>query len=303
LNTSSDFNSKSILPSLRGSPNPLVFSYVSDADRTYWLAPGQSTIPPGRTPIVLGSWTPTAADIDVFKSVDGWEFEQDVSQDLHVCVLAQCDGSLPPSSDGTANDGKVGDWADLALASTSFCADIHHAQLNTTLHRTLSKNALTLPFYAGIGPQKREQGGTTKVFLREEAFEPQADHGLVEMIRRAGLGGLPIQPAIVPARVAGIARFRSAAKRIEQRAEEITHEVLEHLRGRWAEEDDESNPGTPRNVLTLQLAPGELLPLLMKVAFDKDDPLGTVHVFDVIQLNQDGTRGGFRLATIHTPAE
>jgi hypothetical protein len=55
--------------------------------------------------------------------------------------------------------------------------------------------------------------------------------------------------------------------------------------------------------LTLHLAPGELQPLLLKVALDKDDPLGAVHVFDVIQLDQDGTRGGFRLATIHTPAE
>jgi len=42
---------------------------------------------------------------------------------------------------------------------------------------------------------------------------------------------------------------------------------------------------------------------MLKVALDKDDLLGAVHVFDVIQLNQEGTRGGFRLATIHTHAE
>jgi hypothetical protein len=101
------------------------------------------------------------------------------------------------------------------------------------------------------------------------------------MIGRAGLDGLPIQPAPVPARVAGIARFPGVGERIEQKAEEIVKEAregLEHLRGHWADQDDESDPGTPRNVLTLNLAPGELQPLLLKVALDKDDPLGAVHV-------------------------
>jgi hypothetical protein len=53
------------------------------------------------------------------------------------------------------------------------------------------------------------------VFLREQLFDPQTDQGLVEMIRRAGLDRLPIQAALVPARVAGIARARSVAARIE----------------------------------------------------------------------------------------
>jgi len=87
-----------------------------------------------------------------------------------------------------------------------------------------------------------------KVFLREQVFEPQADQSLVGMIRRAALDGLPIQPAPVPARVAGIARFRGVGERIEQKPEEIVKEAregLEHLRGHWANQDDERNPGTP----------------------------------------------------------
>jgi hypothetical protein len=99
---------------------------------------------------------------------------------------------------------------------------------------------------------------------------------------------------------------RSVVGRIEQKVEEIVDEgceVLEHLRGHWSDEDDESDPGTPRNVVALRFAPGELQRLQLKVALDKEEPLGAVHVFDVVQLNQDGTRGGFRLATINTPAE
>ena len=41
-------------------------------------------------------------------------------------------------------------WDDATLGNVNFCADLHHAKLNTTLDRILSKNAFTLPFYGGI---------------------------------------------------------------------------------------------------------------------------------------------------------
>jgi hypothetical protein len=324
LNTHPGFDPRLILPSLRHS-GPLVWKNPGGGN--YDLGTGQGTEPPSHSYIVLGPWAPTANDVDFYKHIPGVAFglpsflypPGDLStRDLHVCVYANCNGSVgKPPPDEPKDDEKDGDaladiaaW-DKALAggTSSFCVDRHHGQLNTTLARTLNKNLLTLQFYSGVPRQPKEGGdgmSIAKVFLREQVFEPRADQGLTEMIKCAGLDGLPIQPALVPARVAGIARFRSVAERIEQKAEEIVdeaREALEHLRGHWADEDDASDPGTPRNVLTVQLVPGELQPLLMKVAFDKDDPLGTVHVFDVIQLNQDGTRGGFRLATIQTPAE
>lgn len=293
LNTIHGFNTDSILPSLAVSPNKLSFE-------------GPDLITSSTQDYTLGPWTPTQEDGDYLAGLRGAVFDKTIDGiDLHVCVFAVCTGQqLNGTSDGTfPNWGVVGD---------KFCTDRHHGQLNTTLHRTQNKLTATVAFFAGLGPGRGGGGGggggggNAKVFLREQVFDPQAHQGLVEMIRLAGLVDLPIQPAPVPARVAGIARFRSVGERIEQKAEEIldeAREVLEHLRGHWADEDDEGDPGTPRNVVTLQLAPGELKPLLLKVAFDKDDPLGAVHVFDVVQLNQDGTRGGFRLATINTPAE
>lgn len=301
LNTSHDFNPNLILPSLK-TLNPLnLINSAKDKSGAGQIAPGGRSNPPGDPSggpfIIVGRFTPTDADLAFLASVPGAAFEG-TNRDLHCCVLANCVGSAPPSDDTTLiTEGAIVDWATaLGLGSMGFCSDTHHAQFNTTLARTLNNNSLTVKFFAGVGPQKREDG-PTKVFLREQVFEPQADQGLVEMIRRAGLDGLPIQPALVPARVAGIARFKAEGIVEEAR------EALEHLRGHWADEDDESDSGTPRNVLRLQLAPGEVQPLLVKVAFDRDDPLGAVHVFDVIQLNEDGTRGGFRLATIHTPAE
>jgi hypothetical protein len=289
LNTLHSFNKDSILPSLKIS-NPLSFGPAE-----VLIAPGESY------KITLGPWTPTENDIAYFDTVKGAEFQELTNKrDLHACIFANCAGSFPQSN--VLHDGyPIGNWAD--VINPNFCADKHHGQLATMLHRTFNHNVLAIPFYAGVAGGG--QGGVGKVVLREPVFNPQADQGLVEMIGLAGLCSLPIQPALVPARVAGIARFRSIVDRIEQKAEKITDEALEaleHLRRNWAYEDDESDPGTPRNVVTLQLAPGELLPLLLKVAFDKDDPLGAVHVFDVVQINEDGTQGGFRLATINTPS-
>jgi hypothetical protein len=83
------------------------------------------------------------------------------------------------------------------------------------------------PVITPVGPRS-----SSELRLREPVFDPQAHRGVVEMIRLAGLGHLPIQPALLPARVAGIARFRSVVKRIEQKVEEIVdegREVFEHL--------------------------------------------------------------------------
>jgi hypothetical protein len=105
--------------------------------------------------------------------------------------------------------------------------------------------------------------------------------------------------------VAGLARFRGIEERAKEKIAEVAGEVregVEHLFGHWAYEDDEKDPATPRNVLTLEFTGRALHPLLLKVAVDKDDPIGAVHIFEVIQANTGGTQGGFRLATVHAPA-
>jgi hypothetical protein len=300
LNTMNHFTADTILPSLRP---PFVNPLVVRNDKSPF--PDDLTIAPaGSIVVTLGPWTPTGFDLDYFDNT-GTFLDPKSKKDLHACVFAFCNGSWPPPSDDTTPgnfDGTAVNWA--TFDDYTFCADQHHGQHNTTLHRTLNQSALTVPFYAGIAGGR--DGDIAKVFQRERAFDPQVHRDLVEMISLAGLDSLPIQPALLPARVAGIARFRSTVERIDQKVEEIVNEAreaLEHLQGHWADEDEESDPGTPRNVVTLQLAPGKLQPLLLKVALDKDDPLGAVHVFDVVQLNKDGTRGGFRLATINTPAE
>lgn len=293
-NTMHGFNSASILPSLQSS-NGLSW------DNTFPF-PNDVVIPPGgTTTISLPSWTPQASDIHYFDNVLGAAFENITKTSLHACIFANCLGSFPPVQTGqVTDDGALVTWSNAVVGN--FCADTHHGQHNISLHRLATQRHITIPFYAGLAGER--EVANAKIFLREVAFDPIGDRALIDIIHRAGFGALPLQPAPVPARVAGLARFRSATERVKEEVSEVVEEIkegVEHLLGHWAYEDDENDPQTPRSVLTLNLTVNALHPLLLKVAVDKDDPVGAIHVFDVIQANSDGTRGGFRLVTINAP--
>ncbi len=293
-NTTHGFNSASILPSLQ-SGNGLTWDNV-------FPFPNDVVIPPGgTTTISLPSWTPQASDIHHFDNVPGAAFENITKTNLHACIFANCSGSWPPVQTGqVTDDGALVTWSSAVVGN--FCADTHHGQHNTSLHRLANQRSITIPFYAGLAGEF--EGGSAEIFLREIVFDPIADPALMDMIQRAGFGALPLQPAPLPARVAGLARFRSVLERVEEKVEEVADEVkegIEHLLGNKPYEDDEDDLQVLQSVLTLGLNANELHPLLLKVAVDKDDPVGAIHVFDVVQANSDGTRGGFRLATINAP--
>ncbi len=293
FNTLHSFNSTSILPSLT-SGNGLNWDNV-------FPFPTDVVIPAGGSFTVPLNWTPQTGDIHHFDNVAGAAFENITKTSLHACIFANCSGSFPPVMTGAVtDDGTALSWNSAAFGT--FCTDTHHGQHNVSLHRLASQLHIAIPFYAGLAGGRKS--GIAKVFLREATFNPRTDPELLDMIQRAGLGALPIQPAPTPARVAGLTRFRGAMQRLEEGLSEAAGEIkegVEHLMGHWADEDDENDPQTPRNVLTLDLSPNSLMPLLLKVAVDKGDPVGAVHVFDVVQSNSDGTRGGFRLATINAP--
>jgi hypothetical protein len=293
-NTMHGFNSASILPSLQ-SGNGLSWDNV-------FPFPNDVVLPPnGTTTISLPSWTPQASDIHHFDNVPGAAFENITKTSLHCCIFANCLGSFPPVNTGAVtDDGALVTWSNAVVGN--FCADTHHGQHNISLHRLVNQRRITIPFYAGLAGER--EIGSANVFLREIIFDPRTDAVTMDLIQRAGLGALPVQAAPVPATGAGLARFRSVAKRVEEKVEEVADEIkegIEHLAGHWSYEDDENDSQTPQSVLTLNLSANELHPLLLKVAFDKDDPVGAVHVFDVVQANSDGSRGGFRLATINAP--
>ncbi len=294
FNTMHSFNSAAILPSLQLT-NPLVWDNTFPFPNDLVIAAG------GSTTVQLPAWTPQASDIHHFDNVPGAAFENLPKTSLHVCIFANCTGSFPPVNTGAVtDDGALVNWN--SAVSGSFCSDTHHGQLNTSLHRLSNQFHMSIPFYAGSAGER--EIGKAKVFLREVAFDASAQPELMAMIKRAGFGALPIQPAAVPARVAGLARFRGVVERVKEKLSEVADEIkegAEHLIGHWAYEDDENDPQTPRSVLTLNLTANALQPLLLKVAVDKDDAVGTVHVFDVVQANANGTRGGFRLATINAP--
>jgi hypothetical protein len=296
FNTLHGFNSSSILPSLTGpNLNLLEFDNV-------FPFPSDVVIPPGGSspPIALPQWTPTSSDIHHFDNIPGAAFDLPQKLTLHACVFANCFGSWPPVDTGqVTDDGQFFNWNSV---SDSFCSDTHHTQHNTTLHRLANQRRLVVPFYSGVFGEGRL--APIKMTVIEVSQANGIDPEVLEKIQQAGLGGLPIAPATQPAKVAGVAEFRAVAERIRHLFEEIgdeIHEGFEHLRGNLGFEDDETDNPSPQPVREVRVIPGELHPLLLKAEFDPGEPFGTVHVFDVAQEDGDGTRGGYRIATVNTP--
>ncbi|HEY7338899.1 MAG TPA: hypothetical protein VH639_28680 [Bryobacteraceae bacterium] len=295
LNTLTGFNSASILPSLSGpNLNLLEFDNV-------FPFPGDVVIPPnGQQIISLPQWTPASNDIHHFDNVPGAQFDLPQKLTLHACVFANCFGSWPPQSGGQVNDdGQFFNWNSI---SNAFCGDTHHAQHNTTLHRLANQLGLIVPFYAGATGEGRLI--PLKLTVAEVPQTGGIDPLILEKIRLAGLGGLPIAPATAPAKVAGVAEFRGVAERIRHVFEELGDEIregFEHLRGNLGFEDDETDDPSPQAVREVRVVPNEVHPLLLKADFVGNEPIGIVHIFDVTQEDPSGARGGFRLATVLAP--
>jgi hypothetical protein len=291
LNTITGFNSATILPSLTGSNlNLLEFDNVFPFPNDVVIAPG------GSQTINLPQWTPTSNDIHHFDNVPGAAFDLPQKLTLHACVFANCLGSWPPQTGQVTDDGQLFNWNSI---SNNFCSDTHHGQHNTTLHRLANQRIMTTPFYSGVFGEGRLV--PLRLTMVEVAQGGAVDPVILEKIRLAGLGGLPIAPATIPAKNAGIAQFRGVGERIRHVFEEIgdeIHEAFEHLRGNLGFEDDETDDPAPRPVREVRVVPNEIHALLLKAEFDGSEPFGTVHVFDVTQEDASGARGGYRLATV-----
>lgn len=271
-NTLHSFNSASILPSL-AMHNGLTWDNVFPFPDDVVLQPG------GSVAIELPSWTPQSSDIHHFDSVPGAAFEDLTKTNLHACVFANCLGSHPPVMTGEViDDGARINWGNV-VGATNFCADTHHGQHNLSLQRLKTQmKRITVPFYAGLGVG--QTSSEARVSVTQVRFDPKRHPAIVEMIERDGLAELPVHVAERPATVAGLARFRSEPGR---------------------DGEGEFGEGVSPQ-LDLKLSPMELVPLMLKLEADAGET-GAVHIFDVVQVNSDDTKGGFRLAAICVPDE
>ncbi len=77
-------------------------------------------------------------------------------------------------------------------------------------------------------------------------------------------------------------------------AEECFEDLIETVEGR---------PDCERHGrrIKLNLPPNGLQPLLLQIEIDGGEPVGTVHVFDIVQTETSGRRGGIRVGAVVIP--
>ena len=123
------------------------------------------------------------------------------------------------------------------------------------------------------------------------------------MINNAGLGELSVQPARTPANAAGLRPIYENGRRREKWLNATANYRREDNGHKSTIIDQDGNQATSKlhNDFTLKIGGKSFYPLLAEVALNKSEQVGTVHVFDVSQVNGDGTKGGLRLATIGIP--
>lgn len=230
------------------------------------------------------TWTPQVSDIHFFLNNGSWLWEDPSRLTLHVCVFANAYGTSPDPANpaGTVPEGAVYDWQQ--VGATAFCSDQHHGQPNSALHRVAGQFLILLPFLAGFAGKEPETRATISVFERTLDEEALA-YALAEL-ERAGLGDLHARPAMAPSKLLGIAPVRRAHDPDSPGADP---------------QDFEDVDTTPREAVDLLIRADEVRPMQLTIELNEDEEAGSVHVFDVEQINGDGTSGGFRFITFTAP--
>lgn len=235
------------------------------------LALGQP-LPPHSGTFATASWIPPASDFQYFfGSSSPWVWEDLQHTKLHVCVFANVYGT---DSNGAPDGTSIPDWTAMGAISGNFCADPHHGQLNTVLQKVSGQMPrVHVPFFAGAAGKELES--PAQISVLERRLNDRIERSVLAQIAREELDGVWPRPATQAAKLAGI--IPVARK-----------------------EDREQYYRTPKAVVDVKLRGHEIHPHVLTLELDKHEPAGTVHVFDVVQTNGDGKRGGFRLITIST---
>jgi hypothetical protein len=289
-NTLHGFNAQSILPSLRNS-NPLLYDNVFPFPAPDYIIP-----PGGSQTVTLPTWTPTGADVNSFANVAGTLFDDPLTKlSLHACIFASCSGSWPATrSDppgAVTDDGSLISWNNAAFKN--FCNDVHHAQRNVVVKRLKGQMIAKIAFLSGSCSSEDMEA---RVRVREVPFSMEEHRDLQEMIRSAGLPHESLAPAEFPAASISIAELTPDAGRVSTAGRSLIFSFLAFFRAILGLPPAEPVEG--RKVESARFKPMELRPFALSIQPDPEDRAGTVRLFDIVQSNNDGTRGGLRVVTV-----
>jgi hypothetical protein len=207
----------------------------------------------------------------------------------HCCIMATCQGLADVNNPtGPVPVGLFVPGTD--LSQIDICSEPHEAQRNISIlpitHGMIRRGTLLGDFGFLSGGVAGEERARVVVEVMPLAQPDRINPVILGVLQAGPWSGLPLRAA------------RSGPRRL------VLHKNP-HLFEGWlatiisdAEEFIEDPDG--RRV-TLALPPNGLQPMLLQMELDESEAPGTVHVFDIVQTDPSGRRGGIRVGAVVVP--
>lgn len=193
-----------------------------------------------------------------------------------------------------------------SLATTfhlNICTDAHQGQRNITvlpvgvgMRGGKSAGLGDFGFLAGGVLGREQERVVVEITL---VAQPNGIDPVVKRVLEAGpWNGLPLRPATSRPRGFGLRknphRCEGWLAKIICDAEEFVEELIAKVEGR----PDVEKRGRR---IALKLPPKGIQPMLFQMELNESDQPGSVHVFDIVQTDQSGRRGGIRVGVVVVP--
>ncbi|HME23602.1 MAG TPA: hypothetical protein VKI44_20130 [Acetobacteraceae bacterium] len=229
--------------------------------------------------------------------------QQDIippNTDAHCCILATCQGLADINNEGGVEVGLFVLGTD--LSPIDICTEPHEGQTNVTIlpiSGGMRRGGLLLSDFGFLsGAAVRGERAQVVVEVTPLAQPNGIDPAVLRVLKAGPWSGLPLRPATSDPRGLGLRKnrhgFEGWLAKIVCEAEEFIEDLVEIVEGR----PDDDHRGRR---IRLTLPPNGLQPLLMQTELDASEPPGTVHVFDIVQTETSGRRGGIRVGVVVVP--
>jgi hypothetical protein len=206
------------------------------------------------------------------------------NQDGHVCIVANCAGIADVHGDQALIGFTI---PNDDLTKIDICNDPQQGQLNITILPVKKHKRDTLSEQFGFLSGIADAGRGAQVVLDIVPLRQgtRVDAAVLSALQSGPFRDLSFRPVDTP------------LKRVALRKN--PHECRGWLAKVIREAEAIVEDGTR---LGLTLPPNGLQPLVFEAEMDPSEAPGTVHVFDVIQTDQNtGQRGGYRIAVVAVP--
>jgi hypothetical protein len=224
------------------------------------------------------------------------------NQDGHFCIVTTCAGLADTNGDNAPVGTTI---ANDDLTKINICNDPHQGQRNiTVLPMQLRRRGSLIQqfgFLSGIADPERR----ARVVLEIVPFHQQSavDPAVLNVLQSGPYRNLTFQPANGPLKGVALRKnphqCRGRLAQVIREAEEIVEDVIEDVERLLGHSGAGAGRGTR---LQLTLPPNGLQPLIFEAELDPGETPGNVHVFDIIQIDQEtGERGGYRIAVVAVP--